>query len=175
MTFGEKLLKLRKSRNMSQEQLADRMCVTRQAVSRWELDETLPDSENVLKIADMFYVSAEYLLNDSVDIDDTKRYIPLYADKYDTVNLLGALSSVFVSVMAFLNYGRRWCWDYRHYRKLSPQRTSHAIYYDVRYYAILDETVILAFLAVVITVSAIMAYRLYKKCNFQNKLNKNSK
>lgn len=163
MTFGIKLQKLRKTQGLSQEQLADRLCVTRQAVSKWELDETLPDSENVLKIADMFYVSAEYLLNNSVTEQPVKTF-HIDADKYDTVNLLAALASVFVSVMAFLDYGRRWCRDFMQYRKLSPQRTCHAIYYDVRYYAVLDETVILIFLSVVITVSAIIAYRLYKKC-----------
>lgn len=163
MTFGIKLQKLRKTQRLSQEQLADRLCVTRQAVSKWELDETLPDSENVLKIADMFYVSAEYLLNNSVTEQPVKTF-HIDADKYDTVNLLAALASVFVSVVGFICYGSRLYWDYERYSKWSPQQTSHAIYYDVRFYEILDETVILIFLAIVITVSAIIAYRLYKKC-----------
>lgn len=166
MTFGIKLQKLRKTQSLSQEQLADRLCVTRQAVSRWELDETLPDSENVLKIADMFYVPAEYLLNNSVTEPPVKTF-HIDADKYDTVNLLAALASVFVSVVGFICYGSRLYWDYERYSKWSPQQTSHAIYYDVRFYEILDETVILVFLTIVITVSAITAYRLYKKCKSQ--------
>ena len=45
MKFGEKLQKLRKQSGLSQEQLAARLTVSRQAVSKWELDDTMPDTE----------------------------------------------------------------------------------------------------------------------------------
>ena len=93
MTFGIKLQKLRKSQGLSQEQLADILSVTRQAVSKWELDETLPDSENVLKIADMFYMSAEYLLNNNITEQQGKTMV-MSANKYDTVNLIAALAAL---------------------------------------------------------------------------------
>ena len=48
MTFGEKLHLLRKHKGMSQEQLASKLTVSRQAVSKWELDNSLPDTENVI-------------------------------------------------------------------------------------------------------------------------------
>ncbi len=67
MTFGEKLLKLRKESNFSQEELAEKLGVSRQAVSRWESGETMPDSPNLLQISNIFSVSADYLLRDEIE------------------------------------------------------------------------------------------------------------
>lgn len=64
MKFEEKLMALRKKSGMSQEELADRLGVSRQAISRWELGSTLPDAANLLKISDIFGVSIDYLLHD---------------------------------------------------------------------------------------------------------------
>lgn len=168
MTFGNKLINLRKNKNLSQDSLAEKLGVSRQAISKWELDEILPSSDNIIKLADMFGVSAEYLLNEKIETDFIlEKTAVIRADKYDTVNLLAALASVIVSVIGFICYGSRLYWDYERYSKWSPQRTGHAIYYDVRYYEILDETVILFFLTIVIIISAIIAFRLYKKCKAQ--------
>lgn len=62
MTFGEKLQGLRKSRGLSQEELAGKLTVSRQAVSRWELNETMPETENVIQLSRIFGVSTDYLL-----------------------------------------------------------------------------------------------------------------
>lgn len=64
MTIGEKILKLRKARGWSQEQLADRVGVSRQAVSRWESDSAKPDADNIIVLCDLFGISADYLLRD---------------------------------------------------------------------------------------------------------------
>lgn len=64
MTFGEKLQRLRKSRGLSQDELAGRLSVSRQAVSRWELNETMPETENVIQLSRIFEVSTDYLLLD---------------------------------------------------------------------------------------------------------------
>lgn len=64
MKFEEKLMTLRKKAGMSQEDLADRLGVSRQAISRWELGATLPDVPNLLKLSDLFGVSTDYLLRD---------------------------------------------------------------------------------------------------------------
>lgn len=64
MKLSEKILNLRKARNMSQEELADSLGVSRQAVSRWEVGSTLPDASNILQLSKLFGVSADYLLND---------------------------------------------------------------------------------------------------------------
>ena len=62
MTFGEKLQKLRQQEGMSQDALAERLNVSRQAVSRWERDETMPETEKVVAMADLFHVTTDYLL-----------------------------------------------------------------------------------------------------------------
>ena len=64
MTFGTKLQNLRKSKNMSQEDLAERLSVSRQAISKWELDQSLPDTTNIIAISEIFNVSIDYLLLD---------------------------------------------------------------------------------------------------------------
>ncbi len=53
---------LRQEKNITQDQLAEAMCVTRQAVSNWETDKTQPDIETLTKIADYFEVSVERLI-----------------------------------------------------------------------------------------------------------------
>lgn len=64
MTFGEKILNMRKARGWNQEELADRVGVTRQAVSRWESGSAKPDADKIIVICDLFGVSADYLLRD---------------------------------------------------------------------------------------------------------------
>ena len=55
-----RIRELRKARKLSQEELADRLGVSRQAISRWELGATLPDVPNLLKLSDLFGVSTDY-------------------------------------------------------------------------------------------------------------------
>ena len=64
MTFGEKLYQLRAERKMSQEGLARKLGVSRQAISRWELGEVVPDTANVLAVSKLFDVSTDYLLRE---------------------------------------------------------------------------------------------------------------
>lgn len=70
MNFHDKLIKLRKQNAFSQEELADKLGVSRQAISRWELGSTYPDVPNLLKICKLFDVSADYLINDDNDIQE---------------------------------------------------------------------------------------------------------
>ena len=67
MTLGSKIQMLRKRQGMSQEKLADELGVSRQAVSKWELDAALPDIANVVALSRMFSVTTDYLLKDDAD------------------------------------------------------------------------------------------------------------
>ena len=62
MTIGERLTELRKSRGLSQEELAAQLTLTRQTISKWELGQSSPDIEYVIALCDLFGVSADYLL-----------------------------------------------------------------------------------------------------------------
>ena len=62
MTFEEKLQALRQKAGMSQDTLAEKLNVSRQAASRWERDETMPETEKVIALADLFGVTTDYLL-----------------------------------------------------------------------------------------------------------------
>lgn len=62
MTFGEKLQGLRQKEGMSQDGLAEKLNVSRQAVSRWERDETMPEVDKIVVLADLFEVTTDYLL-----------------------------------------------------------------------------------------------------------------
>ncbi len=73
MTIGEKIAYLRSSKDISQEQLAEKINVSRQSVSKWEMDQALPQIDKVLQLCELFAVSADELLQDSVEIKKTPR------------------------------------------------------------------------------------------------------
>lgn len=62
MKFSEKLTELRHSRGWSQEQLGERLGVTRQTVSKWELGSTTPELEKLAMMSDIFGVSTDELI-----------------------------------------------------------------------------------------------------------------
>ena len=69
MTFSEKIINLRKAHGLSQEDFAEKLNVSRQAISRWENDSALPDALNILQISKLFGVTTDYLLNDDYTSD----------------------------------------------------------------------------------------------------------
>ena len=69
MSLNEKIHQLRKGMGLSQEELAGRLTVSRQAISKWELGESIPDTENVVQLSKIFGVSTDYLLNDEYESD----------------------------------------------------------------------------------------------------------
>lgn len=69
MSFGTKLAEARRRRNITQEQLAEKLGVTRQAVSRWESDAAFPETDKLVRMAQLLGVSCDYLLKDALDED----------------------------------------------------------------------------------------------------------
>ncbi|MDE5756303.1 MAG: helix-turn-helix domain-containing protein [Clostridia bacterium] len=67
MTFSEKLIKLRKANAMSQEELAEKVDVSRQAISKWELGDATPDSDKIVALSNVFNVTTDYLLKDEIE------------------------------------------------------------------------------------------------------------
>ena len=74
MTLGEKLSKLRKEYNYTQEQLADILGVSRQSISKWESDIAYPETDKLVKMGKLFECSMDYLLNE--DISEKKGLQP---------------------------------------------------------------------------------------------------
>ena len=67
MSLGNKLAEARRAKNLTQEQLAQQLDVTRQAVSRWESDAAYPETDKIVRMAQILEVSCDYLLQDGVD------------------------------------------------------------------------------------------------------------
>lgn len=64
MIFSEKLQLIRKSRGFTQEELADKLSVSRQAVAKWESGQAYPDISNLIQISNLFHVTVDYLVRD---------------------------------------------------------------------------------------------------------------
>lgn len=63
MEFAEKLIALRKSRELTQEQLAEQINVSRQSISKWESGQVIPEVEKIVELSKVFDVTVDYLLN----------------------------------------------------------------------------------------------------------------
>lgn len=68
MTIGKKITQLRMQENISQEQLAEQLGVSRQSVSKWEMDQALPQIDKIVNLADIFHVSADLLLREQAQL-----------------------------------------------------------------------------------------------------------
>ena len=68
MTLGEKIVKLRTEAGLSQEELAERVDVSRQSVSKWEMNLALPQIDKVLMICELFGISTDTLLHDKIEV-----------------------------------------------------------------------------------------------------------
>ena len=72
--LAEKLYKLRKNSGLSQEQLAEQLNVSRQAISKWESGTAIPESEKLITISNYFDISVDYLLKDSKEDENLITY-----------------------------------------------------------------------------------------------------
>lgn len=76
MTLGEKIIDLRKKRGLSQEELSITLGVSRQAVSKWETDESTPDTAKIVALAEYFHVTTDWLLRDLAPEPDIEKTAP---------------------------------------------------------------------------------------------------
>ncbi len=72
MKFSEKIIKIRKEKGLSQEEFGNEINVSRQAISKWESEQSQPDLDNVREISKKFNVSIEYLVNEELEEDIKK-------------------------------------------------------------------------------------------------------
>jgi transcriptional regulator with XRE-family HTH domain len=81
MSLGTRIQKLRKSRQLSQEAFADIMKVSRQSVSKWELDQAYPEIKKMIEMADYFHITLDELLRENSDEETTKQNDDLLFDR----------------------------------------------------------------------------------------------
>lgn len=84
MTFGERLYELRNKKNLSQEELAEALDVSRQSISKWENDKAYPEMTRLLFMSDYFDVSLDYLMR-GIEKEDNEEIV---LEKYKTKNIL---------------------------------------------------------------------------------------
>ena len=115
MILGEKIAQLRRKNGWSQEELADKMEISRQAVSKWESGQTMPDLERILRLSSLFGVTIDYLLKDGAEPEiprpeaeeDTHIRLISLADAADYLSLLERASvqiasGTFLCILAFM-------------------------------------------------------------------------
>lgn len=83
MKFGDNLRSLRRARRISQEELAERVGVSRQSVSKWECGDAYPEMDNILKLCNIFHCKINNLVNEElVDLDSLDEDIKMTAVKF---------------------------------------------------------------------------------------------
>ena len=109
MKIGEKITNLRVMAGMSQEQLAENLEVSRQSVSKWEMDQSLPQIDKVIQLCDLFGISTDQLLYDKINLPQTE----LTGNKYfGTDGFRGEANSTLTSMHAY-KVGRFLGWYYQ--------------------------------------------------------------
>ncbi|MGN1126555.1 MAG: helix-turn-helix domain-containing protein [Ruminococcus sp.] len=83
MTLGEKIKSARKQSCLSQEQLSEKLGISRSAVAKWETDKGIPDIENLKALSRLLGVSIDYLLDNGENLDKSVIKEPIDLSKYD--------------------------------------------------------------------------------------------
>jgi transcriptional regulator with XRE-family HTH domain len=94
MTFGEKLKKARMEAGYTQNELANKLTVSRAAIAKWESDRGLPDVTNLKAIAEALRVSMDYLLDDGSNLDFSVTNKPIDLAKYGDSKKLSRLKKI---------------------------------------------------------------------------------
>ena len=77
MILADKIIENRKKNGWSQEELAEKLGVSRQSVSKWEGAQAIPDIKKILLMADLFNVSTDYLLKDDIEAEEHAEIVPV--------------------------------------------------------------------------------------------------
>lgn len=75
MILADKIIEERKKNGWSQEELASKLGVSRQAVSKWESSGSIPDLQRILQMSELFGVTTDYLLKDEIEEERQNEYI----------------------------------------------------------------------------------------------------
>ena len=118
MKLSDKIIKLRKANGWSQEDLAEKMNISRQSISRWENGTALPDANNILHLSKLFNVTADYLLNDDYSSDND---IPCVKEVHEILDTKKKHNEklFLVASIAFLVGGLAWLFQAINYLEIA--------------------------------------------------------
>ena len=109
MTFGEKLKKLRNDNQLTQDELAEKIFVTRTAISKWETDKGYPSIDSLKQLSNLFHISIDELISDT-DIENKRLLDETQSRKFYWLAIccliiatIGTVVYYFIQ-MAFLNF-----------------------------------------------------------------------
>ena len=99
MTIAEKIKQLRKDNNMTQEDLAEKLNVSRQTISKWETNITIPDADNIVAISKLFNITTDELLDYKVEAVQKKKQFLLDM----AVLLFGIIGFIVFAILLMTN------------------------------------------------------------------------
>lgn len=111
MTIGEKITQLRTALDMSQETLAYKLSVSRQSVSKWEMDQAQPQIDKILQLCEIFNITADELISDKISINPTPAGAPVKNKYFGTDGFRGEANLNLTSMHAY-KVGRFLGWYY---------------------------------------------------------------
>ena len=111
MTIGEKIAQLRIAEDISQEQLAEKISVSRQSVSKWEMDQAVPQIDKVLQLCELFNISTDELLQDKISLRREVGGLPVKNKYFGTDGFRGEANVNLTSMQAY-KVGRFLGWYY---------------------------------------------------------------
>lgn len=100
MKFSEKLIDLRRKSGLTQEELAEKINISRQSLSKWELGTSTPDTENILKLSRVFNVSTDYLLLDEKSSEEPKKNLKLRKSLSLALIIVSIISLILLNIVA---------------------------------------------------------------------------
>ncbi len=104
MNLSEKLYKLRKEKGLSQEQLAEKLNISRQAISKWESGNSVPESEKLILLSDFFNVSLDYLMKENESTDSKILNQNLRKKTSNFCEILGIIVCI-IGILGFVAWG----------------------------------------------------------------------
>ena len=161
MNFNEKLVTLRKNAGMSQDALAMQLGISRQAVSKWELGTAMPETENIIRLAQIFDVSTDYLLGYlAVQYPDVKGQVKIHKEKIILAMYISVTASfLFCCMKSVVHLAREIIWTVRPLEYITLEewkKIAWGLGLDNLHYAILFSV-----LAVVLYILKVIIRKLY--------------
>lgn len=96
MSLGQRLIELRKSKQLSQEEVAEKLNVTRQTISKWETNQSSPEFDKILPLCELFEISTDELLTGRKEKTAEQKEIILDTKENKKKRTIGLVSSIFL-------------------------------------------------------------------------------